>query len=113
MTNHEGSRWLAIYHTLLTNHPRGHLQINFFDHTKLLLAADAEVVTYINRDRVMVTHTLQALLARNETDIISRLKYAREILAKLTGVVGSGGVSDTAAGPSGSSLATAGPSPRR
>lgn len=42
------------------------------------------MVTFINRERSVVTKTLLDILTEGQSDVISRLKYARDILASLT-----------------------------
>lgn len=74
------------------------LKINFFDHTKLILSHDAQVITFINRDRVMVTESLVNALKLGDCDIISRLKYARDILNSMN-KSRTGGAATTASPP--------------
>jgi hypothetical protein len=48
------------------------------------LSADGRVITFINRDRAVLTKPLWDILMEGQSDVISRLKYARDILASLT-----------------------------
>ena len=59
----------------LSNHV---FQINFFDHTKLILSQTGQTVTYINAQREMTTKTLEQMLASNEKIVIDRIKFARD-----------------------------------
>lgn len=58
--------------------------MNFFDHSKLLLSADAQVVTYLNKTREKNTYLLSEIgeLGNSEqtSEVVNRLKYTRDIL---------------------------------
>lgn len=58
--------------------------MNFFDHTKILLSQEARVVTFVNRDRELSTFTLMDVFKSEKTEVISRLKYTRDVLQSLS-----------------------------
>lgn len=77
-------KYMRTKHAVLFRLTNRVVQINFFDHTKLILSKDAQVITFINRERQLVTLSLADILSKQENEIISRLKYARDILETLT-----------------------------
>lgn len=66
---------------LLTNRV---VQINFFDHSKLILSQDGLVVTFINRQRELSTFALADVQSKSKNDVLSRIRYAADILQSLT-----------------------------
>jgi hypothetical protein len=59
------------------------MQLNLFDHTKLILSKKASVVTFISKDREMITKSLDWYLKNGSLDIIERLKYTQEVLHEI------------------------------
>ncbi|KAJ3117387.1 Serine/threonine-protein kinase plk1 [Phlyctochytrium bullatum] len=59
-------------------------QLNFFDHTKLILSADGLVTTFINKARKLnLMQTSDAFHDPEKKDIVSRLQYAKEIIYQM------------------------------
>ncbi|RUP48622.1 hypothetical protein BC936DRAFT_144288, partial [Jimgerdemannia flammicorona] len=58
-------------------------QINFFDHTKIIISEDATVVSYIDKKRQLSTYRLEDCFNGDEPELVSRLKYAKDILGEL------------------------------
>ncbi|KAJ3027347.1 UNVERIFIED_CONTAM: Cell cycle serine/threonine-protein kinase cdc5/MSD2 [Siphonaria sp. JEL0065] len=64
----------------LSNHV---VQINLFDHTKLILSQNANVITYIDKSRNMTTRKLYDFLAMKDREVVDRIGYARDILQQM------------------------------
>ncbi|KAJ3290605.1 Cell cycle serine/threonine-protein kinase cdc5/MSD2 [Borealophlyctis nickersoniae] len=64
----------------LSNHV---VQLNLFDHTKLILSSDAMVVTYIDKNREFATRPLGAFASMGSKEVLDRLKYARDVLQQM------------------------------
>ncbi|RKO84748.1 hypothetical protein BDK51DRAFT_27103 [Blyttiomyces helicus] len=64
----------------LSNHV---VQINLFDHTKLILSDSARTITYIDRSRALVTRPLAAFLLEGSKDVLDRLTYARDVVHQM------------------------------
>eukprot|EP00158_Paraphelidium_tribonemae_P004713 Partr_v1_DN26925_c0_g1_i2_m7078 putative Polo-like kinase len=77
-------KFMRTKHAVMFRLTNNIVQINFFDHTKLILSADGLVLTFIDRERKLTTYSLYDVLKERKTDIISRLKYTRDILESLT-----------------------------
>ena len=82
-------KYMRTKHAVLFRLTNRLVQINFFDHTKLILSNNGLVVTYINRERELKTLCLEDIVngagagKKEFTDIASRLKYARDILESI------------------------------
>lgn len=59
------------------------LQINFFDHTAIVLSSDSKSVSYVNKDGSRSHHDLNSIMSDNRPDIAKRLKYTKDILSQL------------------------------
>ncbi|TPX49951.1 hypothetical protein SeMB42_g02425 [Synchytrium endobioticum] len=62
------------------------VQINFFDHSKIVLSNDAHTITFIDKSRTMFTFALSSLISANTSqkpDITERLNYARDIIQQM------------------------------
>ena len=77
-------KYMRTKHAVLFRLTNNAVQINFFDHTKLILSCSGLVITFIDRGKAMVTYSLYDILMNRKSDIISRLKYTRDILESLT-----------------------------
>ncbi|KAI8999393.1 kinase-like domain-containing protein [Gaertneriomyces semiglobifer] len=64
----------------LSNHV---VQLNLFDHSKVILSDDGLAVTYIDHNRVFTTRRLEDFVASGSKDIMDRLKYLREVLHQM------------------------------
>ncbi len=57
------------------------MEVNFFDHTKVMLSQEAQVVTYVNKQREKTCQVLSCISEEpNNMELINRLKYTRDIL---------------------------------
>ncbi|KAL7749927.1 Cell cycle serine/threonine-protein kinase cdc5/MSD2 [Sorochytrium milnesiophthora] len=64
----------------LSNHI---IQVNFFDHTKLILSSEGRLVTFINKKRDILHESVVDVVVNGAHDRISRLKYARDVVEQL------------------------------
>ncbi|KAI8814049.1 kinase-like domain-containing protein, partial [Cladochytrium replicatum] len=59
------------------------VQINFNDHTKMILSDDGLTVTYVNLNREMSTKALVNLVVERPAEILERLAFAKDILSAM------------------------------
>eukprot|EP00842_Homolaphlyctis_polyrhiza_P003477 jgi/Hompol1/412/HPOL_003644-RA len=59
------------------------IQLNLFDHTKLIIWGRGRLITYIDTSREMRTQTLEWFTKHGPADVIERLIYARTIIAQI------------------------------
>ncbi|KAI8904820.1 PLK protein kinase, partial [Gorgonomyces haynaldii] len=64
----------------LSNHT---LQLNMFDHTKLILSQRGHLVTYIDEKRDIQTKSLDWYLSRKHEQVKERLVYVRDVLEEM------------------------------
>ncbi|ORX87490.1 Pkinase-domain-containing protein [Anaeromyces robustus] len=60
------------------------VQVNFFDHTKLMFSGDGNIVSFVDRNRDMKSYKLLEFIKSGNEDEINRLKYIKSILEQLT-----------------------------
>jgi len=60
------------------------VQVNFFDHTKLMFSGDGDIVSFVDRNRVMKSYNLLEFIKMGNVDEINRLNYIKSILEQLT-----------------------------
>ncbi|KNC56230.1 plk/plk-unclassified protein kinase [Thecamonas trahens ATCC 50062] len=76
-------KWLRTKHAIIFRLSDKTVQVNFFDHTKIILSSEAQIVTYVDKQRNTSTHTLQAVMVEQSPDLVNRLTYCRQILSKI------------------------------
>ncbi|KAJ3127555.1 Cell cycle serine/threonine-protein kinase cdc5/MSD2 [Physocladia obscura] len=59
------------------------VQINFFDHTKLVLSQNGTIITYINKGREARTKRLETFLASGDKEVVDRISYAKDTLQQM------------------------------
>ena len=58
-------KWLRTKHAIVFRLSNGVIQINFFDHTKLVVNVPSMIVTYIDKDRKSSSYNLEAVALSN------------------------------------------------
>ncbi|GBB93484.1 hypothetical protein RclHR1_02180026 [Rhizophagus clarus] len=59
------------------------VQVNFFDHVKIVISEDGNVITYINDTNELKTCTITKFLKGSNSMEVNRLKYVKDVLKKL------------------------------
>jgi len=60
------------------------VQVNFFDHTKLMFSGDGNIVSFVDRNRLMKSYRLIEFIRMGNSDEINKLNYIKSILEQLT-----------------------------
>lgn len=76
-------KWVRTRHAVLFRLSNRTVQVNFFDHTSIVLSSEARIVTYTNKHSVRSTHALSTEMTGSRPDIAKRLKYTKDILYQL------------------------------
>ena len=74
------------------------VQVNFQDHTEILLNSDNRLVTYVNKRGERSIMPLSQALDSNNQEMTKRLKYTKDILTHMlnnNGTAGATGASGT------------------
>jgi hypothetical protein len=59
------------------------MQLNLFDHTKLILENDGKQVTFISKSRNMITKPLLHWMITENKEVIERLRYFKDIIGQM------------------------------
>ncbi|CAG8526133.1 10758_t:CDS:10 [Cetraspora pellucida] len=59
------------------------VQVNFFDHEKIILSEEGRAITYIDEARGINTYTISEILKGDHATEKNRLKYVKDVLKKL------------------------------
>ncbi len=81
-------KWIRTKHAIVFRLGSNVVQLNFFDHTKLILNTPAGLVTFIDKAKVAQTYSLDEIAIANPPtvhELASRLAYAVEMIPKLQG----------------------------
>lgn len=82
-------KYLRTKNGVLFRLSNGTLQLNLFDHTKLILEDMGEKVTFIDRERffaltrVVTTRSLLWWCVRGDQGVLERLGYFRDIIQQM------------------------------
>lgn len=88
------TKYLRTRHVILFRLSNDLLQLNFVDHTKLLISGDSRTISFIDKDYQLFTWTLAALtqtpadgLSKSERkrveQVLYKVRYARDLLGKV------------------------------
>jgi polo-like kinase 1 len=67
------------------------VQVNFKDHTEILLNSESRYVTYVNKRGERSVMPLSAALDSNDAEMTKRLKYTKDILTTMLNNGNAGG----------------------
>lgn len=76
-------KWLRTKNAIVFRMSNKIVQVNFLDHTKIILSAATHIVTYVNKKRVITSYPLATVMSSPASDLISRLKYTKDILSQI------------------------------
>ena len=90
-------KWMRTKHAIMFRLSNKIVQVNFQDHTEILLNSESRLVTYVNKKGERQTLPLNVALESNNAEMTKRLKYTKDILTHMLNNGGSGpGGSQTA-----------------
>ncbi len=59
------------------------VQVNFQDHTEIILCSESRMVTYVNKKGERQTYSLQTALESTNAEMTKRLRYTKDILTHM------------------------------
>lgn len=78
--NHSGFYFLIRHRQIVKACVHG-MQVNFMDHTEVILSADQRLVTYTDKTGARVSYQMEAVFAHCPSpELFRRIKYTKEIL---------------------------------
>eukprot|EP01135_Chromosphaera_perkinsii_P010996 Nk52_evm30s2309 gene=Nk52_evmTU30s2309 len=73
-------KWLRTKKAIVFRLSNKIIQVNFFDHAKVILSAEMNMVTYINHARENFTYYFSDVMNSGQPDLISHLGYVKDII---------------------------------
>lgn len=76
-------KWMRTKHAIMFRLSNKIVQVNFQDHTEILLNSENRLVTYVNKKGERSTLPLNQALESNNAEMTKRLKYTKDILTHM------------------------------
>jgi len=76
-------KWLKTKHAIMFRLSNKIVQVNFQDHTEILLNSESRQVTYVNKKGERSTLPLNQALESSNAEMTKRLKYTKDILTHM------------------------------
>ena len=76
-------KWMRTKHAIMFRLSNKIVQVNFQDHTEILLNSESRLVTYVNKKGERQTLPLSHALESNNAEMTKRLKYTKDILTHM------------------------------
>jgi len=76
-------KWMRTKHAIMFRLSNKIVQVNFQDHTEILLNSESRMVTYVNKKGERSTLPLNQALESNNAEMTKRLKYTKDILTHM------------------------------
>lgn len=92
-------KWMRTRHAILFRLTNKIVQVNFQDHTEIILSSETKTVTYVNKVGERSSYPLQTALESANTEMSKRLKYTKDILSQMVSGGGTGATSGRGGSP--------------
>ena len=76
-------KWMRTRHAIMFRLSNKVVQVNFQDHTEIMLSAETKVVTYVNKKGERSTYPLNSAMESANLEMVKRLKYTKDILTHM------------------------------
>ena len=76
-------KWMRTKYAIMFRLSNKIVQVNFLDHTEIILSSESRVVTYVNKKRERMTYPLTTAMESSNQEMSKRLKYTKDILTHL------------------------------
>ena len=83
-------KWMRTNHATMFRLSNKIVQVNFKDHTEILLNSESRFVTYVNKRGERSIMPLSQALDSNDAEMTKRLKYTKDILTSMLNNGGNG-----------------------
>lgn len=92
-------KWMRTRHAILFRLTNKIVQVNFQDHTEIILSSETKTVTYVNKVGERSNYPLQTALESSNAEMSKRLKYTKDILSQMVSGGGTGATSGRGGSP--------------
>ncbi|CAG9333520.1 unnamed protein product [Blepharisma stoltei] len=76
-------KWMRTRHAIMFRLSNKIVQVNFQDHTEIILSSETRMVTYVNKKGERTTYALATALESTNQEMTKRLKYTKDILTHM------------------------------
>mmetsp|Transcript_40879 Transcript_40879/g.46927 ORF Transcript_40879/g.46927 Transcript_40879/m.46927 type:complete len:212 (-) Transcript_40879:51-686(-) len=76
-------KWMRTRHAIMFRLSNKVVQVNFQDHTEIILSSESKVVTYVNKKGERLTYPLSTAMESSNLEMAKRLKYTKDILTHM------------------------------
>ena len=76
-------KWMRTRHAIMFRLSNKIVQVNFQDHTEIILSSETRVVTYVNKKGERLTYPLSTAMESSNLEMVKRLKYTKDILTHM------------------------------
>lgn len=76
-------KWMRTRHAIMFRLSNKIVQVNFQDHTEIILSSESRVVTYVNKKGERQTYPLSTAMDSSNMEMAKRLKYTKDILTHM------------------------------
>ena len=76
-------KWMRTRHAIMFRLSNKVVQVNFQDHTEIMLSSESKIVTYVNKKCERSTYPLNIAMDSNNQEMVKRLKYTKDILTHM------------------------------
>lgn len=76
-------KWMRTHHAIMFRLSNKIVQVNFKDHTEIILNSESREVTYVNKKSERLTYPLSTASDSANPEMAKRLKYTKEILTHM------------------------------
>lgn len=76
-------KWMRTKHAIMFRLSNKIVQVNFQDHTEIILSSESREVTYVNKKGERLTYPLTTALESTNMEMSKRLKYTKDILTHM------------------------------
>ena len=76
-------KWMRTRHAIMFRLSNKIVQVNFQDHTEIILSSETREVTYVNKKGERMTYPLTTALESTNAEMSKRLKYTKDILTHM------------------------------
>lgn len=83
-------KWMRTRHAIMFRLSNKVVQVNFQDHTEIMLSSETKIVTYVNKRGERTTYPLGSAMDSANLEMVKRLKYTKDILTHMLNQNGNG-----------------------
>lgn len=92
-------KWMRTRHAIMFRLSNKVVQVNFQDHTEIMLSSETKIVTYVNKRGERTTYPLGSAMDSANLEMVKRLKYTKDILTHMLNQNGTGTMQQPAENP--------------